>query len=95
MSNFDKERANRAFKSLIGENETVTPKEEKNPAEAKPEPRKAKEKSVAKAKEKVNHINVTFYITPEQNKALRYRCIEEDCDMSTIVRKALDKYLKL
>jgi hypothetical protein len=95
MSNFNKERANKAFESLIGKTEAVAPIEEKKAAETKSEPRKTKEKVTAGAKEKVNHVNVTFYITPEQNKALRYRCIEEDCDMSSIVRKALDKYLKL
>ncbi len=91
MANFNKERANKAFESLIGKSEENIAETPKEVLEVKPEPSTPKKKGAKKKAE--NHIPVTFYITEKQNKALRYKSIDDGCDMSTIIRNALDAYL--
>lgn len=38
-------------------------------------------------------VQQTIYLLPETRKKLRLRAVEDDCDLSTIVERALQAYL--
>ncbi|MEM9461131.1 MAG: hypothetical protein AAGF11_43605 [Myxococcota bacterium] len=38
-------------------------------------------------------VQQTIYLLPETRKKLRLRAVEDDCDLSTVVERALQAYL--
>ena len=59
-----------------------------------PRPRRAsRTQEVTKSTSQPVHKRATYYLRPEQIKALKLRAVTEERDLSEVVREAVDRYL--
>lgn len=74
--------AEEMFKNMIGrrDEDAVSPAQETAAAPA------------AEEKKKASTVQVTVRLRPEQHKQLKAAAFHRDCDMSELVRQALDQF---
>ena len=56
------------------------------------EPQPVQENAPAAEKKKASTVQVTVRLRPEQHKQLKAAAFHRDCDMSELVRQALDQF---
>ena len=71
--------AEEMFKNMIGR---------RDPAAAQP----VQEAAPAAEKKKASTVQVTVRLRPEQHRQLKDAAFHRDCDMSELVRQALDQF---